>query len=57
MMNCAVSIDRDGEDRGEGVVLLRAEGSEERERGAAEPDDGAGVLEGDRVGQAGPERG
>lgn len=56
-MNCAVSIDRDGEDRGEGVVLLRAEGSEERERGAAEPDDGAGVLEGDRVGQAGPERG
>lgn len=57
MMMCVflVKMCRHGEDRGEGVVLLRAAGQEGRERRAAEPDDGARVLEGDGVGQGDPE--
>jgi hypothetical protein len=46
----------DGEDRGEGVVLLRAAGPEGRQRRAAESDDGARVLEGHGVGQGHPEQ-
>ncbi|RRT71495.1 hypothetical protein B296_00025826 [Ensete ventricosum] len=41
-----------GKDRGEGVVLLRAERPEARQR-AAESDDGAGVVEGHGMRQAG----
>jgi len=45
----------DGEDRGAGVVLLRAARPQGRQRRAAEPDDGARVLEGHGVGQVHPE--
>nr|ACR34877.1 unknown [Zea mays] len=45
----------DGEDWREGVVLLRAARPQGRQRRAAEPHDGARVLEGHGVGQGHPE--
>lgn len=53
---CFACRGRASKDWREGVVLFRAEGPEAGQRWAAQPDDRAGVLEGDRVRPAHPER-
>lgn len=52
-----VAVIRSGEGRGKGVVLLCAEGPEEREPGTGQPDDRTGLLEGNRLRPADTESG